>query len=72
MKFFLPEERSDDKSGVVGVIIVGYCGCFVSTGAERELLGDCRLSMDGRREMIFDGELFKDLVMSSVLLQFSD
>jgi hypothetical protein len=49
--FFLPELRI----GVVGVIIVGQ---FVSTGAEREL--------DGKSEMICDGELFKDLVISSV------
>ncbi len=52
----LPELRI----AVVGVIIVGH---FVSTEAEREWDDD---DDDGKSEMICDGELSKDLVISSV------
>jgi hypothetical protein len=55
----LPEPRI----GVVGVIIVGQ---IVSTGAEREWTDDdCKSSLDGKSEMIFDGGLLIGLVISS-------
>jgi hypothetical protein len=61
--FGLPEP----SIGVVGVIIVGQ---IISTGAEREWDDDVddddfESSFVGKSEIIFDGELFIDLVISS-------
>ena len=55
----------EDKICVVGVTIIGQDLYLVSTGTEREWHDGVRASFDDRIEMIFEGELVGDLIVSS-------